>query len=192
MPEEKIQEKTTVSTQPWSKTEVISQKNLYDNGVNFDGFGNYKLTSVNLNSFLYAVITKSTKQTSYYLGISMEIGGNAYPHMEYVMNGEKKYTNVINVDDETSCYGANINAGSARPRCTYNTNAAFPLSLELIQYIANLDQPFKVLFVSEDPTVIPFNDVIAPTEARALLDRVQQEAANLNPAAEAQPDAQAQ
>ncbi|MGY6768819.1 hypothetical protein [Komagataeibacter sp. NFXK3] len=84
------------------------------------------------------------------------------------MNGEKKYTNVVDVDDGTRCYGENINAGRASPSCNYKTNAAFPLSL---------NQPSKIVFVSEKPSVIQFNDVIVPTEAHALLDRVWQEAA---------------
>ncbi|WP_165399095.1 hypothetical protein [Komagataeibacter xylinus] len=34
----------------------------------------------------------------------MDVGGNSYHHMEYTVNGEKKYTNVVDVDDGTRCY----------------------------------------------------------------------------------------
>ncbi|WP_395370352.1 hypothetical protein [Komagataeibacter diospyri] len=188
MSEEQIQAKTIVTNQPWSKTAIVSQEKLYDNGHNWDNFGDNKVLTVDLTSFLYSVIKKSDISINYYLGIDTDVGGVAYQHMEYTEDGVKKYTNVTNIDNETSCDGAHVYAGRVSPDCHYETNAAFPISKELLEKIASSDQPFKVLFVSENSTIVPFDDIIAPSEARALLDRVQQEAASVTPATKAQPD----
>ena len=62
MSEEQIQAKTTVTNQPWSKTAIVSQEKLYDNGQNWDHFGDNKVLTVDLTSFLYSVIKKVINQ----------------------------------------------------------------------------------------------------------------------------------
>lgn len=192
--EEKIQEKTTVSTQPWKKYVTISQDNVYWNGRNWDRKPRQGITGISTDTFLTARIDKKTGNVDYYITLDMLASGNAFQHMEYTDSGVKKYLNVTNVDNETQCSGSNVympgSVGDITPSCNYETKSAVIVNEDFVENISKSSTPFEFVLVSDDPQILPFHDIITPSEAHALLDRVQQEKANIATSTEAQPGMQ--
>jgi len=191
--EEKIQEKTTVSTQPWQRYVIISQYNVYQDGINWEQKSK-DITGITTDTFLLAKIDKKTGNVDYYISIDMKASGNAYQHMEYTDNSSKKYLNVTNIDIENQCFGSDVympgSVGDITPSCNYDTKAAVQVSKDFIENISKSYTPFEIILVSNDPEILPFHDTITPSEAHALLDRVQQEKANIATSTEAQPGMQ--
>ena len=193
MSEEKIQEKTRVVNKPWIDTILISQKGLYTNGIVYTEMKDNR-TEVWVNSFLGSMINRKTGATNYFIGADLRIGTNVYQHIEYTVNGEKKYVNIENLMSQTNCGDEHVyTVGSVSDisrDCLSSTKDAAFVTTDLINYIASLDQPFHIDFISDDPTIRPYDDVIMPVEARAILDRAQQEKATLTAPPEATPDVQ--
>ena len=189
MSEAEIQEKTTVVNQPWDQAIMIVQNRLSLKG-SVDG-GRAWLDA--------AILTKpgplgKPGDVLFYVGAGAwgEKAYNGsefrdYAHMKYMDSTGPAFINVNQTNKNGQCSETIMPSGgiidgyippaTIETVCAHSVELLSPILLDTVRYIAGLDHPWEFQFVATDNT--SFSDIITPMEAKALLDRVEEEKAKM-------------
>lgn len=182
MSEAEIQEKTTVVNQPWDPAIIILQKSLPSKGTLHGGYAWLDA----------AVLTKPSPlgqpgDVLYFVGATLwnqeAFNGSSFrefAHMKYMDSAGPAFINVNQTNANGQCtetiapwggvVGGILPDASIERDCSHSSELLAPILRSTVEYIAGLDRPWDFQFVASDETT--FTDVITPTEAKALLDRV--------------------
>ena len=182
MSEAEIQEKTTVVNQPWDPAIIILQKSLPSKSTVNGG-----------HAWLdAAILTKPSPlgqpgDVLYFVGATLwnqkafdGSGFRDFAHMKYMDSAGPAFINVNQTNANGQCtetvapwggvVGGILPDASIERDCSHSAQLLAPILHSTVEYIAGLDRPWDFQFVASDETT--FTDVITPTEAKALLDRV--------------------
>lgn len=189
MSEAEIQEKTMVVNQPWDPAIMIGQNRLPPKGSVDEA-----------RAWLdAAILTKPSPlgksgDALFYVGAGAW-GKKAYTgsefrdyaHMKYMDSPGPAFINVNQTNKNGECsetimpHGGIVDGFLPRETiemdCAHSVELLSPILRSTVEYIASLDHPWEFQFVATDGTA--FTDIITPNEAKALLDRVDEEKAQM-------------
>lgn len=186
MGEARMQRKITVRNEPWQPFIIVSQEHAYNDSVFF-------------NSWLQAMVIKKDGAVSrtgggsyragdviYMLSADLAAASGIYSHIEYNGPNGPQYARIINGDQSVSCWDRTDMTSDGKfydtgeQSCSYESQMMIPLRASVITYITQQTTPWEVRFVTDHPDRDgDRRDIVTASEARALVDRVNEVRAGL-------------